>query len=115
MKCIILLSVILLMFSCGSVVDCELLADARRDDECLLIVEKLTDKYSRFDYKGTNPITEKKCDCNSQISDRWWSIYKGYIEVGDTLVKKKGELIFSIHKKDTVLSFNFECGDQVYK
>ena len=103
-------------FSCGSQVEnCDLLANACKADECLLIVKKLTDKYSRFDYKGINPVTKKECDCNSSTSDRWWADYKEYIEIGDTLIKKKGELIFSIHKKDTILSFNFECGEKVYK
>ncbi|MDN3673040.1 hypothetical protein QWY99_08270 [Flavobacterium branchiarum] len=69
----------------------------------------------KFNYKGINPLSKEECDCNSASSDRWWADYKEHIEIGDTLIKKEGELIFSIHKKDTVLSFNFECGDQVYK
>jgi hypothetical protein len=103
------------LFSCGPTYDCASIAESYRRDECLLIVKKLTDKYNRFDYRGINPITKKECDCNSSTSDRWWADYKEHIEIGDTLIKKKGELIFSIHKKDTVMSFNFQCGDKVYK
>ena len=103
------------LFSCGPTYDCNGLAENYRTDECLLIVEKLTDKYSRFNYKGINPITKKACDCNSNRSDRWWADYKENIGIGDTIIKKQGELIFSIHKKDTVMSFNFECDGKVYK
>lgn len=102
-------------FSCGATYDCDSVAESYKNDECLLIVKKLTDKYSRFDYKGINPFTKKECDCNSATSDRWWVNYKEHIEIGDTLIKQKGELIFSIHKKDTILRFNFECDGKVYK
>lgn len=60
------------LFSCGPGGNCDLIANAYRNDECLLIVKKLTDKYSRFDYKGINLSTKKECDCNSVTSDRWW-------------------------------------------
>jgi hypothetical protein len=45
----------------------------------------------------------------------WWATYKKHIKIGDTIIKRNGELVFSIHKKDTVLSFNFECEGKVYK
>lgn len=104
------------LFSCGPNYDCDLVANAYRNDECLLIVKKIpSDIDDRFDYKGINLITKKDCDCNSSTSDRWWANYKANIEVDDTIIKKKGELIFNIHKKDTILSFNFECDGKVYK
>lgn len=117
MKYLFLNLLFLTLFSCGSQVEnCALLANACRSDECLLIVKKVPGiRDGKFNYKGVNPLTQKECDCNSSISDRWWADYKDYIEIGDTLIKKKGELIFSIHKKDTIMSFNFECGDKVYK
>ncbi|MDQ6528086.1 hypothetical protein [Flavobacterium sp. LHD-85] len=117
MKYILLLCSFLSLFSCGNQLEnCNLLANACKADECLLIVQKIPGiRDGKFNYKGINPLTKKACDCNSVTSDRWWADYKEYIEIGDTLIKKKGELVFSIHKKDTVLSFNFECGEKVYK
>jgi hypothetical protein len=106
----------LCLFSCGPGGDCGLIANAYRADECLLIVDKIPGmRDGKFNYKGINPITKKVCDCNSVTSDRWWANYKEHIEIGDTIIKKKGELIFSIHKKDTIMSFNFECDGKVYK
>lgn len=36
------------------------------------------------------------------------------MSVGDTLIKQKGELVFYIHKKDTILSIPWECEGKVY-
>ncbi|KFF04157.1 hypothetical protein [Flavobacterium reichenbachii] len=115
MRKYILLCIYLNLFSCSPTYNCDGLAENYKTDECLLIVKKLTDKYSRFNYIGINPVTKKECNCNSARSSRWWADYSGNIEIGDTIVKKKSELVFSIHKKDTVLSFNFECDGKVYK
>jgi hypothetical protein len=114
MRYIILLCFIIT--SCQPLGDCKLVAENYRQDECLLIIEKIpNDTDNRFDYKGINPVTKKKCDCNSPFSDRWWATYKAHIAMGDTIIKRKGELKFNIHKKDTVLSFNFECDGKIYE
>ena len=47
--------------------------------------------------------------------NRWFSLYFENIEKGDTIIKKKGELVFSIHKKDTTFNFNWECQGKIYK
>jgi len=111
-----LIFLLFIMVSCKPLGDCELVAKDMRDDECLLIVEKIPGiRDNMFDYKGINPVTKKKCDCDSDTSDRWWATYNEHIEIGDTIIKRKGELTFNIHKKDTILSFNFECDGKVYK
>ncbi|WP_281232035.1 hypothetical protein [Flavobacterium gelatinilyticum] len=105
----------LFLYSCGILGDCDVAAKDMKEDECLLIVKKMPGIHDgRFGYKGINPITKKECDCKSPTSDLWWASYKSYIEIGDTIIKKKNELIFSVHKKDTVLKFNFECEGKVY-
>lgn len=115
-KHIILFFTYACLFSCGPTYNCNDSAEDLKGDECLLIVKKTpSDTESRFNYRGINPITKQDCDCDSSRSDRWWVEYKDHIEIGDTIIKKKGELIFSIHKKDTILSFNFECDGKVYK
>ena len=116
MRYIFLLCICLPFFSCGPSYNCDTTAENYRSDECILIVKRVPrDIDNIFDYRGINPITKKECNCNSKRSGRWWSIYSNHIEIGDTIIKKKNELIFSIHKKDTVLSFNFECDGKVYK
>ncbi len=114
MKYIILLCFFL--SSCGPFYDCDSSAEDLKDDECLIIVEKIpSNTDGRFDYRGINPFTNKKCKCDSDRSDRWWAKFKEQIEIGDTIIKRKGELLFNIHKKDTILSFNFECKGKIYK
>jgi hypothetical protein len=116
MKYGILLGICLMVFSCGAFGDCKTEAQDLKEDECLLVVRKIPiDTDSRFDFKGINPITDKECDCNSKTSDRWWTDYKELIEIGDTIIKKRGQLIFNIHKKDTILTFDFECNAKIYK
>ncbi|WP_136667415.1 hypothetical protein [Flavobacterium sp. H122] len=112
----LLLCIVFSLISCGPVRDCDSTVEYYREDKCLLIVQKIPSKTDdRFDYRGINPVTKEKCDCNSYTSDMWWANYKTFIEIGDTIIKKKGELLFNIHKKDTILSFNFECDGKIYK
>lgn len=114
MKYIIILSFFL--YSCEPLGDCDSNAEYLRQDQCLLIVRKIpreTDDI--FNYQGINPVTKKECDCNSYTSDKWWGLFKNHIELGDTIIKKRGEYTFNIHKRDTVLTFNLECQGKVYK
>ena len=43
----------------------------------------------------------------------WYPSFAKFIVDGDTVVKHKNELIFYIHKKDTVLSFPFICAGKI--
>ena len=40
--------------------------------------------------------------------------FKYLVSIGDTLVKKEGELRVFIHKRDTVLVYHFECDGKIY-
>jgi hypothetical protein len=85
-----------------------------RKTECLLIFESLPVFRQRsLNPRGENLERTKECECEDVGS--WWAQYAKYLEKGDTIIKRKGELIFSIHKKDTVLNFNWECEGKVYK
>lgn len=113
-----ILKVVLVFFSIllVSCVDCEDWEKAHRMQECQLVVEQVPTKYENyFNFKGRSPLTNKKCNCRNETSYRWWGQYADSIKVGDTIIKKKGELTFSIHKKDTLLSFDWECEGQKYK
>lgn len=111
----IILFLLLTVASCNNLkVDCEAAANADRQTECLQIFRELPVFSSPFlKSKGKHLITGKECEC---IDDgRWWTQYNKYLEKGDTIIKRKGELVFSIHKKDTVLNFNWECEGEIYK
>jgi hypothetical protein len=93
--------------------NCELLAKDARQNECFII---LTQKPPNGPYQyleGKSLKSGENCSCKD--NGRWWSQYRDYMQVGDTIIKRKGELVFSIHKKDTVLSFPWQCEGKVYK
>ena len=106
----------ILLLVCNSCTDCKKWRDNLANDECALVVlQRPNIKDNFFNFRGVNPTTGKACDCVSETSYRWWDLYADKIEVGDTIIKRKGELIFYIHKKDTTLSFNWECDGKTYK
>ncbi|UUC44809.1 hypothetical protein [Flavobacterium cerinum] len=114
MNKIFFLSVIFIFLSCEKI-DCERLSKITREEECLLVVKKINDSNSvyNFDINGQSLKTFK--DTLYKEQNRWFCTYYKYLVKGDTIIKRKGELVFNIHKKDTILSFNWECEGKVYK
>lgn len=104
---IICLIIALIFFLLTNRIDHQSNAKRLAEEQCILVVETPSSSYTSemFKTKGYNPITKKPCECNHY--NRWWSSYKNEIEVGDTIVKKKGELVFSIHKKDSIISHKY--------
>lgn len=111
-KLILLFSI--LIVSCEKI-DCDKLSQIKKEYECLLIVEKFKDTNSvhNFEVIGVSLKTNK--DTLYKQENRWFCSYYKYIEKGDTIIKRKGELTFNIHKKDTILRFNWECEGKNYK
>jgi len=114
-KKITIFILIIFQFSCTFKPDCNLLEDSyRNEEECSMIVDVPPRPSSVYFKTFGRTITDgKPCKCKEE--SRWWATFSDQIEKGDTIVKKKGELVFSIHKKDTVLNFNWECEGKVYK
>ena len=102
---------ILFLYSCSNGIDCSLSAKLNAETECIIVVNKLPSTVF-FDAKGIDPITKKECKCSE--GDRWWIQYKDEINIGDTIIKRKGELTFNIHKKDTIISYEWECEGKTY-
>lgn len=97
------------LISCNSNNNCKLWKQDRLEEHCELIVEippKPNSVY--FNAKGKS-FDSKMKDCECDVESRWWSTFSDKIEKGDTIIKKKGELTFTIRKKDTILKFNWEC------
>ncbi|WP_231128712.1 hypothetical protein [Chryseobacterium vaccae] len=76
-------------------------------EECNVVVDIAPTNSVWFKIKGYDPVTH---DLKvSETSNRWWNLYADEIEIGDTVVKKRGELTFNIHKKDTVIIHKWKC------
>jgi len=103
-----------LIISClNPKLDCQKAAQENRQTECLLIFEDLPMSSPYLNARGKHLYTKKDCECEDV--GRWWITYTKFLEKGDTIIKRKGELIFSIHKKDTVMNFNWECEGKFYQ
>lgn len=100
---------------CCCNVDCEKSAASQRENYDIEVI--LTEPpYGRgsFNLKGKDihTNTNKKIE---NIQSRWYWQFKNYMEIGDTVIKRKGELTMYIHKKDTTMVFKWECQGKVYE
>ena len=112
-KLVSVFSLLFIFFSCSEKPDCEAFLRINKNDECLMIVKKeqfITG--ATLGLEGINPYTQKECNCNE--NNRWWYLYKKEINIGDTIIKRKGELTFNIHKRDTIISHEWECDGKTY-
>jgi hypothetical protein len=93
--------------------DCDKLVAILKPKECNIVVEEIQERSRRFIIKGFNPKTKQRAiysDVNT-----WYVYFNDKIEVGDTVVKRNGELIFYVHKADTTLVFPYKCQGKVYE
>jgi hypothetical protein len=104
----------LLCSSCMNI-DCSKLAESYRVDKCLIIVKNIPDNKSVYNFEILGKSLSTKKDTLYVEENRWFCTYYKNIEKGDTIIKRKGELTFNIHKKDTILTFNWECEGKIYK
>ncbi|KAA5538733.1 hypothetical protein [Adhaeribacter rhizoryzae] len=109
-----LIPVILLAFLCVSCsnVDCKGIAESRRSKYCNIVVREAPVSGRWFEIKGINPETKEESTYSDM--ETWYVQFYKNIQVGDTVVKKQGELEFFIHKKDTVLVYPYECEGKIY-
>lgn len=101
------------IFSCDFKTDCKAFEKERRNENCVMIVEMPPRAGSVYFKAIGKTLDNKKCICEEE--SRWWAVFSDKIEKGDTIVKRKGELVFEIHKKDTILKYNWECEGKTYK
>jgi len=102
------------LYGCGDIkTDCNFFEKIRRDENCIMIVEippKPASVY--FEAFGKNIENGKPCICKEE--SRWWATISDQIKKGDTIIKRKGELLFEIRKKDTILKFKWKCENGIY-
>jgi hypothetical protein len=104
-----------LFVSCNIKTDCVAFEKHYRNEELCSMIVEIPPRAGSVYFKaiGRNIKDGKPCECEEE--SRWWATFSNEIEKGDTIIKRKGELIFYIHKKDTVLTFNWECEGKVYR
>ncbi len=110
---ILCLFLICILNSCMQI-DCEKSATSQRENYDIEII--LTEPpYGRgsFNLKGKDIYTNKIK--NIEIQSRWYWQFKDVMEIADTVIKRKGELTLYIHKKDTVMTFKWECQGKIYE
>lgn len=100
-------SVLLLLSSCFEI-DCEANKKYISAVECLQILSKRpTSTTYKLESEGVHIVTKKTCICEDET--RWMNSYKMLLEQGDTIIKRKGELRLSFHKKDTIITVDWRC------
>lgn len=105
--------ILILIFTSCYKIECEKLIVNAKNRECLIIVKEFSPFQKPFlNIKGINLYDKTECTCKDE--GRWWAIYINEIEIGDTIIKRKGELTFNIHKKDTIISHEWECDGEIY-
>lgn len=112
-KYLILIIIFSTFLNCKKV-NCDLIESEYKKEHFDIIVQKIYNRSSGriFNVYGIDLNTNKKID---YYNDRTFFVeYRDYISSGDTIKKKKGEKVFFIHKKDTILKFNWECEGKIY-
>lgn len=109
-KKIILLLIIIFLYSCG---DCDKSAQSYKKDNLEVILTEEPFILGEMNFTGTTLDSDKTTTI--KIMGRWYRHYIEFMEVGDTIIKREGELILYIHKKDTTMLFKWECEGKVYE
>ncbi|UFH53993.1 hypothetical protein [Spirosoma sp. KNUC1025] len=105
-------TLIVLSSGCGGS-HCELDAENYRPRECAIKVASNDGFGPWFSIEGTNANNGNR----NRYSDlgRWYTSFTNHVAKGDTVIKRRNELVFYIHKKDTVLAFPYECEGKIIK
>ncbi|MBO9616844.1 MAG: hypothetical protein J7619_29430 [Dyadobacter sp.] len=111
MKHVTILLTIFFLSGCYQIT-CRELKERLRDRECNIVASYTPNGGRDFYLKGHDPVTGRRLFYRDQ--EAWYIEFEHKISPGDTVVKIKGELRFSIHKKEGVLVFPFECTEPLY-
>ncbi|KFF13933.1 hypothetical protein IW15_00320 [Chryseobacterium soli] len=111
MKVFVFLSFLILLCSCGEP-DCNIVKKAYYPDEYYLIVEEASIDNSWIKIRGSVLITNEKS--NIMVHNNWIDDYNE-VEMGDTIIKREGNLELVVHKKDTIIRHDWYCRGKPYK
>lgn len=110
-KKIVLLLTILSLYSCG--IDCKEATDVYRIDNIEVILTERPVIRGEMKFEGRKINSDRIS--TTKIMGRWYREYIEYMEVGDTIIKREGDLTMHIHKQDTTMVFKHICQGQVYE
>jgi len=111
MKNFVFVALILIMQSCKKK-DCNDFKYAYYPNEYYSVVEQSTIDEVWIKVDGFVPVTNENADIMVHNN---WMIPPSEVETGDTIVKRKGELAISIHKKDTIILHHWYCSGKPYQ
>ncbi|WP_288441157.1 hypothetical protein [uncultured Chryseobacterium sp.] len=111
MKIIVFFSFLILVFSCREP-DCNDAKKASYPDEYNLIVGETRIDNSWIKITGYHPITYEKS--NIMVHNNWIDDYNE-VEVGDTIIKRAGNLELVVHKKDSIIKHDWYFKGEPYK
>lgn len=93
-------------------VDCNDVKQAFYPEEYNLIVEESNVDLTWIKIRGHVPETYK--NSNIMVHNNW-RFDSASVDFGDTVVKRRGSLNITVHKKDTTLLFDWYCRGKTYK
>ena len=99
------------LYSCS--IDCKKATDAYRIYDLEVALTEKPTIYGDMKFVGRRVNSDKITTTN--IMGRWFRNFESFMDVGDTIIKRQGELTMYIHKRDTVLIFKHECEGKVYE
>lgn len=108
----IIVCVVIPAQSCLTEASCEEAAEVVKLDSCNIIVSEFSKNEYKFFLSGINPTGRPSTFKRINYTWGYWFVDK--IAIGDTVVKRKNELRFYIHKKDTIMVFPFKCKGEIY-
>lgn len=111
---IILYCMSFLFLSCLKM-DCPSLAEAYREQQCIIIAKDFPDKESVYNFEIVGISLHSGKDTIYKEGNRWFCTFYEKLSVGDTIIKRKGELKFIIHKKDSTYDYDWDCEGKIYK
>ncbi|GAB3711892.1 hypothetical protein GCM10027592_49930 [Spirosoma flavus] len=109
-RMLLALTLMALQAGCGDT-SCENEADSYRDRECAIKVATSEFSGRWFMIEGTNVRNGHQNKFAGMGS--WYPEFSKFIKTGDTVIKHKNELVFYVHKKDTLLTFPYKCNGQI--
>lgn len=109
-KKIVLLLIINSLYACG---DCDKSAQSYKKDNLEVVLTEEPFILGEMNFVGTKLNSDRIT--TTKVMGRWYREYIEYMEVGDTIIKREGDLTMHIHKQDTTMVFKHICQGQVYE
>ena len=95
---------VILFYSC---IDCEKLDLSYRKDNLEVVLTAKPTIFGDMKFVGTE-LNSSKIN-TTVMTRRWYREYIDSMQIGDTVIKRKGDIILSIHKKDTIINITWVC------